>query len=210
MVLETLKAIRLMLFLTVVTGFLYTGMVTGLGGLLFPSEAAGSLVRRDGQVVGSALIGQLFTGPSYFHPRPSASGYDGLHSGGSNLGPTSAQLADRVRGDLARFRIENPACRGPVPADLVTASGSSLDPHISPASAEAQIDRVALARRLDPAQVRQLVADMTEARGLGFIGEPRVNVLGLNMMLDERFPAPSDSGGAAVIRDRVAAGSKGK
>ena len=183
--------LRITLALTVLTGVLYPGAVTGLSRLLFPRQAGGSLIFRNGQVVGSSLIGQGFKRPEYFHPRPSAAGaegYDASLSSGSNLGPTSRKLFDRVKSSVERVRAENPAFSGPIPADMVTASGSGLDPHISPASAQAQIGRVAGARRADPARIRELVARFTEGRDLGFLGEPRVNVLALNLALDEGFP----------------------
>jgi K+-transporting ATPase ATPase C chain len=186
-------ALRMTLILTVLTGFLYPGIVTALASLFFPRQADGSLVAIDGIVVGSELIGQKFTRPEYFQGRPSAAGdgYDGLSSGGSNLGPTSQKLADRVQADLERFRRENPAFQGPVPADLVTASASGLDPHISPASAYAQVERVAKARGVPASRIQQLVEAHIEARQLGFLGEPRVNVLKLNLALDRELYAAS-------------------
>ena len=183
--------LRITLALTVLTGVLYPCAVTGLSRLLFPRQAGGSLVFRNGQVVGSSLIGQGFTRPEYFHPRPSAAGaegYDASLSSGSNLGPTSRKLFDRVKSSVEQVRAENAAFSGSIPADMLTASGSGLDPHISPASAQAQIGRVAGARRADPARIRELVARFTEGRDLGFLGEPRVNVLALNLALDEGFP----------------------
>ncbi|MCX6638135.1 MAG: K(+)-transporting ATPase subunit C [Acidobacteria bacterium] len=186
---QLLPGLRMTLLLTVLTGLLYPGLVTGLCQVFFPWQANGSLLSKDGRVVGSSLIGQRFTGPEYFQPRPSEAGYDAQASGGSNLGPTSGKLAGRVRASVERFRKENPDFTGPAPADLVTASGSGLDPHLSPASVEAQVARVAKARGVNPDPIRQLVAQFTEGRDLGFLGEPRVNVLELNLALDGRFPA---------------------
>jgi len=173
--------------LMVITGLIYPGLVTGAAQLLFPHQANGSLITSRGQVVGSELIGQQFAGAEYFHPRPSAAGagYDDTLSGGRNLGPTSAKLADTlVAGAVdSAVRLDG-AVRGKIPSDLVTASASGVDPHISPAAAELQVVRVARARRLAPAVVRGLVARYTEGRQLGFLGEPRVNVLLLNLALD--------------------------
>ncbi len=183
---QLLPGFRMTLLMTVLTGLLYPSLVTGLCQLLFRDQANGSLKTVNGQVVGSELIGQPFAKPEYFHPRPSAAGngYDGLASGGSNFGPTNTKLIDRVKTDAAAFRKDNPAYQGNLPADLVTASGSGLDPHISPASAEAQAQRVAQARGMNVAQVEELIASHTEGRDLGFLGEPRVNVLMLNVALD--------------------------
>jgi K+-transporting ATPase ATPase C chain len=186
-------ALRMTLVLTLLTGFLYPGLVTALAKLLFPRQANGSLIQLNGTVVGSELIGQKFTRPEYFHGRPSAAGdgYDGFSSGGSNLGPTSQKLLDRIQADLARFHRENPSFQGPVPADLLTASASGLDPHISPASASAQLERVAQARGVPASRIRHLVDAYTEGRQFGFLGEPRVNVLKLNLALDRECPVHS-------------------
>jgi K+-transporting ATPase ATPase C chain len=174
--------------LTALTGFLYPGLVTAICQLVFPHQAKGSLITgKNGQVIGSSLIGQQFSKPEYFWPRPSAAGNDGYDptaTQGSNLGPTSQKLADRVKAATAKFKQQNPDFKGPIPADLLTASGSGVDPHISPASASAQIARVAKARNLDQAKVQALVEAHTEGRTLGFLGEPRVNVLKLNLALD--------------------------
>jgi len=187
---QLIPGFRITLVLTILTGFLYTGVVTGLSQLLFRHEANGSLILKDGRVVGSSLIGQNFTRPEYFHARPSAAGnegYDASASSGSNLGPTSRKLVDRVKSDIDKFRKQNPDYHGPIPADLATASGSGLDPHISPASAQAQALRVAKARGATVDEVNRLIAQFTEAPAFGILGDPRVNVLRLNMALDERF-----------------------
>jgi len=184
-------AFRTTLVLTVLTGLIYPGVITALCQLVFPDKADGSLVKVNGQVVGSSLIGQNFTKPEYFQPRPSAAGndgYDATASLGSNYGPTNQKLIDRVKASVDKFRKDNPDYTGPIPADLVTASGSGLDPHISPASAEAQAARIARARGISVQQVQQLIAENTEGRTLGLLGEPRVNVLLLNLALDQKFP----------------------
>jgi len=188
---QLIIAIKATLVLTILTGVAYPLLVTGLSKVLLPRQAEGSLIRAHGRVIGSNLIGQRFTRPEYFHGRPSAAGndgYDGLSSGGSNLGPTNQKLVDRIKDDLKKFRAENPTFTGPIPADLLTASGSGLDPDISPASAEAQAGRVAAARGLGVETVRQLVAANTEGRQFGILGEPRVNVLRLNLALDQTAP----------------------
>jgi K+-transporting ATPase ATPase C chain len=187
---QLLPGLRMTLLLTVLSGLIYPGVVTGLCQIFFKDKADGSLLSKDGRVIGSSLIGQNFTRPEYFRPRPSAAGndgYDAAASQGSNLGPTSQKLSDRVKGSVERFRKENPAFQGPVPADLLTASGSGLDPHLTPESAEAQVSRVAKMRGAGTEQIRQLVVQFTEGRDLGFLGEPRVNVLLLNLALDQRY-----------------------
>lgn len=188
---ELAPAFRVTLLLTIVTGFLYPGVVTGLCQLLFKNAANGSLLSANGQMVGSSLIGQNFTKPEYFQPRPSAAGagYDGFASGGSNYGPTNQHLIDRVQASIDQFHKDNPDFHGPIPSDMVTASASGLDPHISPASAEAQAPRIAKARGVKLDQVEQLISKHIEQRQLGFLGEPRVNVLELNLDLDQSFPA---------------------
>jgi potassium-transporting ATPase KdpC subunit len=175
---------------TVVFGLGYPLLVTGLGQLLFPKQANGSLIERDGQVVGSRLIAQGFSGDKYFHPRPSAAGngYDPTASGASDLGPTNQALVTRVQQDVAKWQQENPGAA--VPADLVTISGSGLDPDISPASAEFQLPRVAKARRMNVEDVRRIVEKHTQARQWGIFGEARVNVLELNLELDGNGARP--------------------
>ncbi len=187
---EIAPAFKMMLLMTLLTGIIYPLATTGLAQLFFRDSANGRLVSANGQMVGSSLIGQNFTKPEYFHPRPSAAGngYDATQSGGSNLGPTSQKLIDRVKQSVEQFRKGNPDYSGPIPADLVTASGSGLDPDISPASANAQALRIAKARGITAAQLEQLISANTQGRQLGFLGEPRVNVLKINLALDREFP----------------------
>lgn len=183
-----LTAIWFTLVTTVVCGLIYPLAVTGLAQWIFPRRANGQLIERDGKVIGSRIIGQEFSGAVYFHSRPSyaGSGYDPLNSGGSNLAPTNHQLIADVEGRVQKLGRQNPGA--PIPADLVTGSGSGLDPDISPAAAEFQVGRVAQARGIGEQAVRQLVQANTRDRQFGFLGEPRVNVLELNLALDQRYP----------------------
>lgn len=193
---EIRPAIVVLLALTLITGVAYPLVMTGVAGAIFPKQAQGSLIERDGKVVGSALIGQEFKSDKYFHGRPSATTapdpkdptktvfapYNAANSGGSNLGPTSKALHDRIKGDVEKLKAENPS--SPVPVDLVTTPASGLDPDISPESALFQVPRVAKARNLPEERVRDLVTQNTQGRLLGLLGEPRVNVLALNLALD--------------------------
>ena len=188
---QILPALRLKLFMTVLLGVIYPLAITGICQVFFPYQANGSLITTGGKVIGSELIGQNFSRPEYFQSRPSAAGsdgYDPTSSGGSNYGPTNQKLIDRVKASVEKFRKDNPDYQGPIPADLLTASASGLDPHISPASAEAQAPRVAKARGVSVDQVNRLAAQFTEGPELGILGEPRVNVLKLNVELEHQFP----------------------
>jgi len=193
---EIRPAIVLLLALTLITGLAYPLAITAIAGVVFPRQAEGSLIEKDGKVIGSALIGQEFKSDRYFHGRPSATTtadpndatktvpapYNATNSGGSNLGPTSKALSDRIKDDVDKLKAENPSM--PVPVDLVTTSASGLDPDISPEAALFQVPRIAKVRNMPEDQVRKLVAEKTEGRLVGFLGEPRVNVLALNMALD--------------------------
>ena len=186
---QLLPGLRIKIFMTVLLGVGYPLLMTGISQVLFPKQANGSLIKAGDKVIGSELIGQSFSKPEYFHPRPSAAGmgYDASSSGGSNYGPTNQKLIDRVKASLEQFHKDNPDYQGPIPADLVTASASGLDPHISPDSAKAQVARIAKARVASPDQINQLVGQFTEGPDLGLLGEPRVNVLLLNLALDQQF-----------------------
>ena len=183
--------LRINIFLTLLLGIAYPLIITGVCQVAFPHQANGSLIMAGDKVIGSEIIGQNFTRPEYFQPRPSAAGsdgYDGSASSGSNYGPTNQKLIDRVKASVEKFHKDNPDFSGPIPADLLTTSSSGLDPHISPGSAEAQAARVAKARRITVKQVQDLIDFHTEDPTFGFLGEPRVNVLGLNLELDKQYP----------------------
>lgn len=183
-----MTAVLMTVFTTILLGIIYPLVVTGLAQALFPKQANGELIERNGKLIGSRLIGQSFTGAAYFHSRPSAAGngYDGANSGGTNLGPTNQKLIMRVAQDVSALKSENPGT--PVPIDLVTTSASGLDPDISLAAAEFQVPRVARERHTNPQVIRQMVTKHTQGRQFGLLGEPRVNVLELNLDLDTRFP----------------------
>jgi K+-transporting ATPase ATPase C chain len=189
-----ITAILMTVATTILLGIVYPLVVTGIAQIIFPKQANGQLIQRDGKTVGSSIIAQGFSNPGYFHPRPSfaGNGYDPMNTNGSQLGPTNRKLIDRVKGDVSTAHAENPS--EPVPVDLVTGSASGLDPHITPAAAEFQLARVAKERGISVEQLRALVQKHSEARQFGFLGEPRVNVLELNLELDERFPARKQAG----------------
>ena len=202
-------AVLFTLVTTVLFGVIYPLGVTGLSQVLLRDRANGQLIEKDGKVVGSRLIGQAFTGPGYFHSRPSAAGtgYDPLASGGSNLGPTNKTLLDRVNGDVKRLQAENPTAA--IPVDLVTTSGSGLDPDISPAAAAFQVPRVARERQISTADVETLIARHTEGRQFGFLGEARVHVLELNLDLDRAYGAISPAAPNGAVSSIGSGGSSG-
>lgn len=192
-----ITAILYTIVTTVLLGLVYPLLVTGLA-RIWSDKADGQLIKKNGVVIGSRIIAQPFSGPSYFHPRPSAAGtngYDATNSGATNYGPTNQKLVDRVKADIAALQTENPG--KPVPIDLVTTSGSGLDPHITPAGAEFQAPRVAKARGISESDLLKLVQEHTEARQFGFLGEPRVNVLELNLALDEKYPVRASAQSAS-------------
>lgn len=198
---QLVPALRINIFFTILLGIAYPLFVTGVCQVAFPHQANGSLITKANTVIGSDLIGQNFGNPEYFQSRPSAAGndgYDPTSSGPSNLGPTNLKLFDRVKASVEKFRKENPAYKGPIPADLVTASASGLDPHISPASAYTQVNRIAVARGMTPERLTSLIDEHIEHRDLGFLGEPRVNVLLLNLALDKQFPAKHSADGRPI------------
>lgn len=188
-----ITAVLMTIATTILLGIIYPLVVTGLAQVIFPKQANGQLIQKDGKIIGSAIIGQGFSGAGYFHSRPSATAvpYDAANSVGSNLGPTNQKLIDRVKQDVATLHAENP--NQPVPIDLVTTSASGFDPHISPAAADFQVPRIAKDRGITVEQLRALIAKHTEGRQFGFLGEPRVNVLELNLELDERFPTNKEA-----------------
>ena len=186
-----MHGLQINIFLTILLGVIYPLAITGICQVVFPHQANGSLIRQGDKVVGSELIGQNFSKPEYFEPRLSAAGNDGYDAtapGASNYGPTNQKLIDRVKASVDKFRKENPDFRGPIPADLLTASASGLDPDLSPDSVRAQVPRVAKVRGISADQLDQLVAQLTQQPDLGVLGEPRVNVLKLNLALDRQFP----------------------
>jgi K+-transporting ATPase ATPase C chain len=202
-----LIALRATLFTLILTGLVYPLTMTGVAQVLFPNKANGSLVEQGGKVVGSELIGQIFANPAYFQPRPSAAGqngYDPTASSGSNLGPTSNKLKDRMVQDVERLQKDNPAAPGPIPDDLVTASASGLDPHLSPEGAAWQVARIAAARHVTAERIKPILEGALEGRDLGIFGEPRVNVLLLNLALDQHFGQPPATAALAPSPHRSA------
>ena len=188
--------LRINIFLTILLGVIYPLAITGICQVVFPHQANGSLITQGDKVIGSELIGQNFTKPEYFQPRPSAAGndgYDATASAASNYGPTNQKLVDRVKASVEKFRKENPDYQGPIPADLLTSSGSGLDPDLSPDSARVQVARVARSRGISADQLNQLVEQNIQSPDLGVLGEPRVNVLKLNLALDRQFPRTTAS-----------------
>lgn len=191
---DLITSILYTVVVTVLVGLIYPLLITGLAQVQARDKANGQLITHNGVVIGSRILAQPFSSPKYFHPRPSAAGtngYDASNSGATNYGPTNQKLIERVKGDTAALHAENP--HAPVPVDLVTASGSGLDPHITPAAAEFQVARVAKARGVSEDAIRELVRENTEGRQLGFLGEARVNVLELNLALDQRYPSKDSS-----------------
>jgi len=180
-----ITSVLMLLVSTVLFGVIYPLAVWGVSQIIFPHEANGSLVKKDGKIIGSELIGQSWTSEKYFHSRPSANDYDAANSGGTNLGPTSAKLVERIKSDAEKLQMQNPSQK--IPVEFITASASGLDPHISPAAAEFQILRVANARNINETDLRKIVEYYTETRTFGIFGEPRVNVLKLNLALDNKF-----------------------
>lgn len=198
-----ITAVLMTIATTFLLGIVYPLVVTGIAQVSFPGQANGELIKKDGKLVGSSLIGQGFSGPQYFHSRPSAAGkgYDAANSAGSNLGPTNQKLIDRVHQDVAALQSQNPG--KPVPIDLVTTSASGFDPHITPAAAEYQLARVAQARGISVNQLSRLVAKHTEGRQFGVLGEPRVNVLELNLELDQQFPFNSQTTATSSLHSKI-------
>lgn len=189
---QIIPGLRIKLFMTLLVGIAYPLAITAICQMIFPHQANGSLIRAGGRVIGSELIGQNFTRPEYFQPRPSAAGsdgYDATASSGSNYGPTNKKLIERVKIAVAKFRKDNPGFSGPIPADLLMTSASGLDPHISPAAAQAQVARIASARGVSLDRLNHLITQFTAGPDLGFLGEARVNVLRLNLALDQNFPS---------------------